>query len=168
MAENGAPLGPQHQVHQAVSIEEIGSLIRQKRRAERLTLEQAARQSGVSAATLSRLERRGTAAAVGKELPTPDMRTINAILKWMKVALADGGFVAASNVTTPNVTASTSVPNIVEAHLRADRNLKPDTAGLLARMFRAAYAEFTIDSSDRLDESKHSGSDAAPGREDKS
>lgn len=35
-----------------------------------------------------------------------------------------------------------STPNIVEAHLRADRNLKPETAKALAELFRVAYFQF--------------------------
>jgi hypothetical protein len=35
-----------------------------------------------------------------------------------------------------------STPNIVEAHLRADRNLNPEMAKSLAELFRVAYTQF--------------------------
>jgi hypothetical protein len=35
------------------------------------------------------------------------------------------------------------VPEIVEAHLRADRNLTPETAAALSELFRVAYTQFS-------------------------
>jgi hypothetical protein len=34
-------------------------------------------------------------------------------------------------------------PEIVEAHLRADRNLTPETASALSELFRVAYTQFS-------------------------
>ena len=34
-------------------------------------------------------------------------------------------------------------PEIVEAHLRADRNLTPETAAALSELFRVAYTQFS-------------------------
>ncbi|MFN2481882.1 MAG: hypothetical protein ABR554_10490, partial [Pyrinomonadaceae bacterium] len=36
-----------------------------------------------------------------------------------------------------------STPSIVEAHLRADRNLSEETARALSELFRVAYAQFS-------------------------
>jgi hypothetical protein len=36
-----------------------------------------------------------------------------------------------------------STPEIVEAHLRADRNLTPETASALSELFRVAYSQFS-------------------------
>jgi hypothetical protein len=36
-----------------------------------------------------------------------------------------------------------STPEIVEAHLRADRNLSPETADALSQLFRVAYSQFS-------------------------
>ena len=36
-----------------------------------------------------------------------------------------------------------STPEIVEAHLRADRNLTSETASALSELFRVAYAQFS-------------------------
>jgi hypothetical protein len=38
-----------------------------------------------------------------------------------------------------------STPSIVEAHLRADKNLQPETAKALAELFRVAYKQFAGD-----------------------
>jgi hypothetical protein len=35
-----------------------------------------------------------------------------------------------------------ATPEIVEAHLRADKNLTPDTAKALSELFRVAYQQF--------------------------
>ena len=36
-----------------------------------------------------------------------------------------------------------STPEIVEAHLRADRNLSEETAKALSELFRVAYSQFS-------------------------
>jgi hypothetical protein len=36
-----------------------------------------------------------------------------------------------------------ATPEIVEAHLRADKNLTPDTAKALSELFRVAYQQFS-------------------------
>ena len=36
-----------------------------------------------------------------------------------------------------------ATPDIVEAHLRADRNLTPETAKALSELFRVAYQQFS-------------------------
>ena len=37
----------------------------------------------------------------------------------------------------------TKLPEIVEAHLRADKNLTPETAKALSELFRVAYTQFS-------------------------
>jgi transcriptional regulator with XRE-family HTH domain len=133
-----------------VGFEELGSMIQEKRRRQQLTLEAAAQHTGVSAATLSRLERRASASALGREMPTPDVRTLSAIADWLGVAVAGAGS------TTIEVSTDIPLPNVVEAHLRADRNLDSDTAALLARMFRAAYMQATQNGRGGSDKSSQS------------
>ena len=41
-----------------------------------------------------------------------------------------------------------ATPDIVEAHLRADRNLTPETAKALSELFRVAYQQFSAPGSD--------------------
>lgn len=125
-----------------VRVEDLGNLIREKRKAEQLTLEKAAQQSGVSIATLSRWERQHHV-GTNKFQPTPDMRTLAAITRWLNVSIE-----RVVDVDSPPPVHSIThregeaTPDIVEAHLRADRNLDSATAEALARVFRAAYEQF--------------------------
>jgi transcriptional regulator with XRE-family HTH domain len=141
-----------------VPLHELGALIRQKRHEQRLRLEDAARESGVSPATLSRLERRSAAAIANGQAPTPDVRTLAAITDWLGVSVSGVEFAhmapAADRRDAPQT------PDVVEAHLRADRNLDPAVAALLARTFRAAYLEFASgggDGSSRAEQEEASG-----------
>ncbi len=158
MSENSAE-GPSIERHRdqrpVVRLDDIGTLIRQKRRAERLTLEMAGRQCGVSPATLSRLERRASGGMSDREMSTPDVRTLGAVTEWLGVAVSGAGFAPAMPHTARKISEDVSVPSVVEAHLRADRNLDPATAALLARMFRAAYSEFSENSRGKSDRLEH-------------
>lgn len=133
-------------------IREMGRMIRQKRVAERLTLERAAEQSGVSAATLSRLERQADLkSSRAMNSITPDTRTIAAIVRWLGVSLdnmiegertntaAIGPKTVEGKVVVEGEIIDGNLPQIVEAYLRADRNLSPQAAASLAEMFQLAY-----------------------------
>lgn len=137
-------------------IRTIGRLIRQKRIAERLTLEQAAKQSGVSSATLSRLERQADIKTVStKGFTTPDTRTLAVLIPWLGPGLESAiEHEAPTSITiVPRDVAGriivegdvigTRTPEVVEAFLRADRNLNPQTAEMLAAMFRLAYQQYS-------------------------
>ena len=61
----------------------------------------------------------------------------------MRGSLVETGEAAAAAYVEPVIYYPTeSMPSIVEAHLRADRNLKPDMAKALAELFRVAYTQF--------------------------
>jgi hypothetical protein len=143
--------GPSTATSRIVRWEDLGERIRAKRRADGLTLEQAARQSGVSAATLSRWERQWVRQQmIGENLdpdegdPTPDTRTLAAITRWLGVSVASVMEVELSpQMECVLHRQGEDTPDMVEAHLRADRNLDSETAAALARMFRVAYEQFT-------------------------
>ncbi len=127
-----------------VRVDDLSRLIQEKRTDKRLTLEQAAQQAGVSAATLSRLERRHKAARHTDSEPSmPDTRTLAAITRWLGVSLE-----RVMDVGTPAPVhqivhqSGETTPDMVEAHLRADRHLDARTAAALGRIFRAAYEQF--------------------------
>ena len=129
-----------------VRLEDLGELIRAKRKANRLTLAQAACESGVSAATLSRLERQASGSAKNgvPRLPSmPDTRTLAAVAQWLDVSL--DRVVAMPTPPpahgVPHYEGET-VPDIVAAHLRADPKLNQETAEALVRTFRVAYEQF--------------------------
>lgn len=136
--------------------DDLGAMIRAKRRAEHLTLEQAAQASGVSAATLSRWERAKPGAAgleIGSLPATPDTRTLAAITGWLGISLE-----RMLHVSTPPPVEhiihheGETTPDIVEAHLRADPTLDTKTADALSRLFRAAYEQFKPFSAAATDE----------------
>ncbi len=125
-----------------VRIEDLSRFIRAKRKADGLTLEQVAGQTGLSAATLSRLERQQIVTHSGSRVAAPDTRTLAALTGWLGVSIErviDRGDAAVD--VSPHG-ADESTPDVVEAHLRADRNLDADTAAALGRMFRTAYERF--------------------------
>lgn len=117
-----------------VNVAELGQFIKRKRETERLSLRAVAKQTQVSASTLSRIEN-GTG--------VPDTPTLARIARWLNIPL--------ERIVTGNSTSEAAVvyypgesmPNIVEAHLRADPNLTPDTARALSELFRVAYNQFS-------------------------
>ncbi len=120
-----------------VNTGELGRAIRRKREEQGLSLRDVANETGVSASTLSRIEN-GT----GK----PDADNIARLTAWLNVPMerimsgrSSEGDEARPVVYFPQET----MPDIVEAHLRADRNLTPDTAKALSELFRVAYAQFS-------------------------
>jgi transcriptional regulator with XRE-family HTH domain len=120
-----------------VNTVELGRAIRRKREEMGLSLRDVADETGVSASTLSRIEN-GT----GK----PDADNIARLTGWLNVPVERimSGRDAESNEERAVVYfPQESTPEIVEAHLRADRSLTPETAKALSELFRVAYAQFS-------------------------
>ncbi len=125
-----------------VNTVELGRAIRRKREELGLSLRDVADETGVSASTLSRIEN-GT----GK----PDADNIARLTGWLDMPMervmgarkAEGGGEEAV-VYFPHE----ATPDIVEAHLRADRNLTPETAKALSELFRVAYQQFSAPGTD--------------------
>jgi transcriptional regulator with XRE-family HTH domain len=128
-----------------LNIEELGEYVKRKRQEEKLSLRDVAIKINVSASTLSRIE---------NGIGTPDSPTLARLASWlgiplerlMKGSLLNGLDESArgESYTDPVIYYPTeSTPNIVEAHLRADRNLNPEMAKALAELFRVAYTQFS-------------------------
>jgi transcriptional regulator with XRE-family HTH domain len=119
-----------------VNTVELGRAIQRKRQEQGLSLRDVADETGVSASTLSRIEN-GT----GK----PDADNIARLTSWLNVPMERimGGRQAEGEDAAVVYFPHESTPEIVEAHLRADRNLTPDTAKALSELFRVAYAQFS-------------------------
>ncbi|HEX8706879.1 MAG TPA: helix-turn-helix transcriptional regulator [Pyrinomonadaceae bacterium] len=120
-----------------VNTGELGRAIRRKREEQGLSLRDVADETGVSASTLSRIEN-GT----GK----PDADNIARLTTWLNVPMERimGGRPASDEAAKAVVYfPQESTPEIVEAHLRADRNLTPETAKALSELFRVAYSQFS-------------------------
>jgi transcriptional regulator with XRE-family HTH domain len=120
-----------------INTQELGRAIRRRREELELSLRDVADQTNVSASTLSRIEN-GT----GK----PDADNIARLTTWLDVPLErilgsrrDDLDEGKAVVYFPHE----STPEIVEAHLRADRNLTAETADALSELFRLAYSQFS-------------------------
>lgn len=95
------------------------------RDAKRLTWKAVAEQAQVSASTLTRI-------AQGKR---PDVDTLAALCRW-------SGLSADDFIGYGDVAASPEPLAEIVAHLRADKNLKPEGARAIEVMIRAAYDQF--------------------------
>lgn len=120
-----------------VNTAELGAAIRRRREQQGLSLRDVADETGVSASTLSRIEN-GT----GK----PDADNIARLAAWLDMPIErvmHHGHRAATDPKPVVYYPHESTPEIVEAHLRADRHLTPQTAKALSELFRVAYAQFS-------------------------
>ena len=117
----------------SIDTAELGRNIKKKRLELKLNLRELADITKVSASTLSRIEN-GT----GK----PDAENIAALSAWLNVPVdrivkgtGKGGEQAVVVYTSENL------PEIVRAHLRADKNMSAETAEALAELFTVAYRQ---------------------------
>ncbi len=119
-----------------INTKELGRAIRRKREQMQLSLRDVATETQVSASTLSRIEN-GT----GK----PDADNIARLTNWldMPVDRVMKRTQKADTVEPVIYYPHEAMPEIIEAHLRADRNLSPETARALSEMFRVAYKQFS-------------------------
>lgn len=114
---------------------ELGRAIKRRREELKLSLRDVADVTDVSASTLSRIEN-GTG--------RPDADNIARLTGWLdmpvdRVMKMQKGEDVEAVVYYPHE----ATPEIVEAHLRADKNLTPDTAKALSELFRVAYQQFS-------------------------
>ncbi len=119
-----------------ISTIELGKAIKRRREELKLSLRDLADKTGVSASTLSRIEN-GT----GK----PDAENIVRLTGWLDMPIDR---LRMNSKKEDDVEAVVyypheATPEIVEAHLRADRNLSPETAEALSELFRVAYSQFS-------------------------
>src|SRR2546423_518893 len=122
---------------QLVNTEELGRAVRRRREELGLSLRDVADETSVSASTLSRIEN-GT----GK----PDADNIARLTAWLDVPMErilSGRHPQAEESKAVIYYPQEPTPEIVEAHLRADKNLTPDTAAALSELFRVAYTQFS-------------------------
>jgi transcriptional regulator with XRE-family HTH domain len=120
-----------------VNTDELGNAVRRRREQHNLSLRDVADETGVSASTLSRIEN-GT----GK----PDADNIARLAAWLDMPIErvmHHGHRSASDPKPVVYYPHESTPEIVEAHLRADKHLTPETAKALSELFRVAYKQFS-------------------------
>ena len=120
-----------------INTRELGRAIKRRREELGMSLRDVADATQVSASTLSRIEN-GT----GK----PDADNIARLTGWLDMPIdrvmnkhQDDSKAIDAVVYYPHE----ATPEIVEAHLRADKNLTPETAKALSELFRVAYTQFS-------------------------
>lgn len=107
-----------------LSASKLGDALRRTRLEREMTLQQVSDQTGVSVATLSRIER--------SEFDNVKSETLGTLNEWI-----------ARNQLESREKRKLATPDIVELHLRADKNLDKKTADALAELFRTVYDQLT-------------------------
>ena len=115
-----------------IDVDWLGARLRRIRKKRELTLQGVSNQTGITVATLSRIER-----GASKNLKAS---TLLVLSEWMGISVrkfADSPKGVVSRKHVPEET-----PDIVELHLRADKNLTKETAKALSNLFRTAYEHY--------------------------
>jgi transcriptional regulator with XRE-family HTH domain len=122
------PDGPQSEP--LIDAIELGQRVRAKRRSKKLSLREAAEQLGVSAPTISRVERGHL----------PERESLLRLARWAGVRIDPVLHETARRARNTVVhSPDASTVEAIELHLRADKNLTDDDAEALSEMFRLAY-----------------------------
>jgi transcriptional regulator with XRE-family HTH domain len=124
----GRPDGPQPKT--LIDAVDLGDRVRAKRRSKKLSIREAAEEVGVSAPTISRVERGHL----------PERENLLRLARWAEVQIdpvLHDSAQEARNAAVHGPAASTV--EAVELHLRADKNLSRGDAEALSEMFRLAY-----------------------------
>jgi transcriptional regulator with XRE-family HTH domain len=109
---------------------DLGNRVRAKRRGKKLSIREAAQEVGVSAPTMSRVERGHL----------PERENLLRLARWVGVRIDPVLHPAARGARNALVhDPAASTVEAVELHLRADKNLSRDDAEALTEMFRLAY-----------------------------
>lgn len=117
-----------------INTADLGKAIKRRREELKLSLRDVADIVDVSASTLSRIEN-GTG--------RPDADNIARLSQWLNMPV-DRLFRQQSSDVEPVIYyPHEATPDIIEAHLRADKDLTPETAKALAELFRVAYKQFS-------------------------
>ncbi len=117
-----------------INTADLGKAIKRRREELKLSLRDVADIVDVSASTLSRIEN-GTG--------RPDADNIARLSQWLNMPV-DRLFRQRSSDIEPVIYyPHEATPDIIEAHLRADKDLTPETAKALAELFRVAYKQFS-------------------------
>ena len=114
---------------------ELGRAIKRRREELGLSLRDVADVTAVSASTLSRIEN-GTG--------RPDADNIARLTGWLDMPIDRVMNKQTADDVEPVIYyPHEATPEIVEAHLRADKKLTPETAKALSELFRVAYKQFS-------------------------
>lgn len=118
-----------------ISTAELGKAIKRRREELKLSLRDVGDLTLVSASTLSRIEN-GTG--------RPDADNIARLTQWLNMPVDRLMTNHSPNHVEPVIYyPHEKTTDIIEAHLRADKNLTPETANALSELFRVAYQQFS-------------------------
>jgi transcriptional regulator with XRE-family HTH domain len=117
-----------------IDLDQLAEHVQWKMDQEDLSLREAAAAAHVSPATLSRILRKG------KKRPQPDTGTLVQILDWVKVPIER---IIEPPVPSKKTRSDGKTLEVIEVHLRADKNLSPAAAKVITQMVRAAYKQFS-------------------------
>ena len=117
-----------------ISTTELGKAIKRRREELKLSLRDVGDLTEVSASTLSRIEN-GTG--------RPDADNIARLTQWLDIPVDRLMTHTSANVEPVIYYPHEKTPDIIEAHLRADKDLSPETAKALSELFRVAYKQFS-------------------------
>ena len=117
-----------------ISTVELGRAIKRRREEMKLSLRDVGDLTEVSASTLSRIEN-GTG--------RPDADNIARLTQWLDIPVDLLMTHTSDNIEPVIYYPHEKTPEIIEAHLRADKNLTPETAKALSELFRVAYQQFS-------------------------
>jgi transcriptional regulator with XRE-family HTH domain len=118
---------------EGVDVKMLGDFLRRTRLKKMMRLRQVHDVTGVSIASLSRIER-GASGGV-------DSGTLIRLCEWMEVPMET--FTENPQTSQASKKKVESTPDLVELHLRADKKLDKQTAAALAELFRTAYEGFS-------------------------
>ena len=117
-----------------INTADLGDAIKRRREELKLSLRDVADLVGVSASTLSRIEN-GTG--------RPDADNIARLTQWLDMPVDRLFKQTGADIEPVIYYPHEATPEIVEAHLRADKNLDEQTAKALSELFRVAYKQFS-------------------------
>src|SRR5688572_18589700 len=118
-----------------ISTMELGKAIKRRREELKMSLRDVGDATQVSASTISRIEN-GTG--------RPDTDNIARLTQWLDIPV-DRLMIKRPGGDVEPVIYYPHEPTteIISAHLRADKNLTPETANALSELFRVAYDQFS-------------------------
>jgi transcriptional regulator with XRE-family HTH domain len=125
-----------------VDVDQLANYIQWKMDEEELSLRDVAREAKVSAPTLSRLLQKG------KRTPRPDVDTLGRLIQWLNIPLEKiiDTSVRSQKIDRPRG----DTLELIQVHLRADKNLSAEAARAIADMVKAAYRQFSKPSRGRV------------------
>ena len=115
-----------------IAIGQLGPMLRKRRRDSELSLRQVEEVTGLSASTLSRIER-------GQ---VPDLESIKTLARWLGVN------VKAAGDSSSEIRSDKDLADTIEVHLRANKNLPEDVAKAIAGAFQVVM-EWEIEKAKR-------------------